>query len=152
MGLTTGAKELDDYQGINIEVSTSEVEQGVKISGALSMFVNCGSQYSTWNQFPETILFVLKDLDTGNIYESNNTELSISWDGNNVYEMYAQEPCDKIVTKEFLLTVTSIYFNHPPKTEVSNFELKASYLGFSSNIVLIKNTSLVLNSTVGLFL
>lgn len=149
--LVIGAKELGDYQGINIKVSTSEPDQGLQISGALSVFVNCGSQYATWNQFPGTILYILKDLDNDVIYKSNDTELSISWDGNNVYEEYAKEPCDRIVTKEFSTRVSSIYFNQAPETEISNFELEASYLGFSSNTLVIKNNSIILNSTVGDF-
>ena len=150
--LSIGARELDDYQGINIETTESDLEQGLNINGSISMFVNCGSQYSVWNQFPQTILYVLKDLNTGDIYKSNDTELSISESGNSTYERYGKEPCNKIVTKEFSSSITSIYFNRPPKTEISNFELKASYMGFSSNALVIKNTSLILNSTISFFL
>jgi len=147
IALSAGASELDDYQGIKIEASTSDAEQGVKISGALSVFVNCGSQYAIWHQFPEIISYTLKDLDSGHVYESNYAELSISWGGDTVHEMYAKEPCNKIVSKEFSVLLTGIFLNQPPENEIFNFELKASYMGFSSNTVVIKNTPLILNST-----
>lgn len=150
--LNSGAKNLNDYQGISIEVVAHEGASGLKINGALSKFINCGSQYAIWNQFPRTILYVLKDLDTGNVYKSDDTLLSISRIGNSIYERYAKEPCNKIVTKEFSNSVTSINFSPSPKTEIFNFELTASYMGFSSNTLVINNTSLILNSTVELLL
>jgi len=150
--LATGAKDMESFQGMNLVVLNSEAGQGIKIGGTLSVFVKCGSQYATWNQFPADIPFVLKDLDTGNVYESNYIELSISWDGNNVYEEYAKEPCNQVVTKDFTLTLTSIEFTSPPKTEVSNFELKAEYSEFTSNTIVIKGEPIVLNSTIGFYL
>jgi hypothetical protein len=150
--LSTEAKEMNNLQEMNIVVLDPEVGQGIKIGGTLSVFVKCGSQYAIWEQFPANIPFVLKDLDTDNVYESNYIELSISWDGNNVYEEYAEEPCDQVVSKDFTLTLTSVYLTSPPKTEVSNFELKAVYSGFSSNTLVIKGEPIILNSTVGLFL
>ncbi len=141
------AKSMDEYQGLKIELDTNTFKQTgkVQINGQLSIFVNCGSQYATWFQFPQTILYILKDLDTGEVFKSVDTELSISWDGDQVYDTYAKEPCDRVVTEEFTAVLSNIYFKNPSKNTIANFELQASYLGHSSNSLIIQNASVVLN-------
>ena len=139
---------MDDYQGLIIDVTTDDLEgeDEIQINGQLSIFVNPGSQYAIWSQFPDSVLYTLKDLDNGETYESHDTELSISWDGNGVYDMYSDRPCNRIITEEFSTLLTDINFRNPPKTPLVNFELQASYLGHSSNSVTINNASVSLSS------
>jgi hypothetical protein len=148
VSLTMGSDKMDEYQGLKIDVDPSDFKESgeVKINGEFSIFVNCGSQYSTWFQFPATIQYTLKDLDTGDIFKSMDNELSISWDGNEIYDHYAKEPCNRIITKGFSTTLTEIYFENPSKKPITNFELNASYLGHTSNSLTINNVSVVLNN------
>jgi len=140
---------MDELQGLAIQVDANSIKGKsglVEIEGILSVYVNCGSQYSTWNQFPQTILYVLKDLDTGNIFESVNLELSISWDGNQVYDEYSKKPCNQVVTERFSTSLADISFINPSNQTITNFELHASYLGRISNVLVIKNAPTVLKN------
>lgn len=135
------ANILDKEQRLNISVENRLENGDIMINVQLSIFVNCGSQYAIWDQFPTTTLFTLKDIDTGIIYKSVDDVLSISWDGNEVYDHYGKEPCDKIVTENFSIALSEIYFREETKTPVVNFELDAYYLGLQSNLLVINDAS-----------
>ncbi len=109
------------------------------MEGDFSVFVNCGSQYAIWYQFPNAIIYTIKDLDSGRIYESVNFELSISHSGNSVYAQYAEFPCDGIVTEKFETVISDIYFDDPPFEEIKNNEIAAHYLGCDSNTLIVLN-------------
>jgi REP element-mobilizing transposase RayT len=108
------------------------------IHGAFTTFVNCGSQYAIWFQFPDAVRYTLKDLDSGEVYQSINRELSISRDGNQVYDEYAKTPCNKVIEKEFSVALSDVYFMNSPKKAIKNFELHADYAGHKSNTILFK--------------
>ncbi len=129
-----------------IEVSTDDFKTNgeIIINGELSIFVNCGSQYAIWYQFPETIQYTLKNIDTEDIFRSIDNERSISWNGNEVYDHYAKEPCNKIVTQRFSVFLKNIYFINPPENPIENFELTASYLGETSNSWTVNHVSVIL--------
>lgn len=128
-------ENLSNAHGLSIwfDNSTYEERKDIVIHGNLSTFVNCGSQYAIWHQFPEAIKFTLQNLDSGEVYFSGGGELSISWDGNQVYEAYAKEPCNEVVSKFFSISLNSIYFRDLPKNTVKNFKLQAEYVGHTSN-------------------
>ncbi len=109
------------------------------LEGAFSVFVNCGSQYAIWYQFPNAIVYTLRDLDTGMVYESINFELSISHSGSSVYDKYAGLPCDRIVTEKFETVISDICFDDPPFEEIKNYEIAAHYLGCDSNTLIVIN-------------
>lgn len=113
ISLSMEAKCMDNYQGLKLDIDTGAVNEtgDVVINGELSVFVKCGSQYAIWHQFPESITYTLKDLATGETFISSNNELSISWNGNEVYDEYAEKPCNKIITEKFTVFLNSIYFN-----------------------------------------
>ena len=143
--LTTKAESMDEYQGLKIQFDENKYKETktIQIDGLFAIFVNCGSQYAIWSQFSETIRYMLKDLDTGEVFMSIDNELSISWDGNQVYESYSREPCGKVIDKEFSIKLKDIYFLEPPEKSISNFELTAYYM-HESNKLTFKNTPLVL--------
>ncbi len=133
--------------------------KAINITGSLVTFVNCGSQYAIWSQFPQVIRYALTDLDTYTVYQSVDNELSISWQGNSVYERYAKKPCDQLVTKNFSVNLQDVYFIDPPKNrnknkttgntksinvEISNFTLQAYYLAYKSKPLLFNETPLTL--------
>ena len=141
------AKHMDNYQGLKLEIGhkTSDRASDIEINGELSTFVKCGSQYAIWYQFPEIIMYTLKDLTTGKTFVSSDNELSISWDGNDIYDEYAEKPCNKIITEKISVSLNSIYFDDPPKTPIVNFELQAHYLNHSSDPLIIKNSKVILS-------
>ncbi len=138
--------QMSEFQGLKIRlVEDASVDQDkVKISGRFSTFVTCGSQYATWFQFPQTIMYSIKDLKTGTVYESINNELSISWDGNSVYEEYSTEPCDQIVNEDFSVFVEDIYFINVPEDRLEDVEITAKYFGYTSNSIYVKGSNLKL--------
>jgi len=68
-------------QGLVISFDGNVQRTRIEIHGTYSTFVNCGSQYATWHQFPSAICYAIRDLDSGEIYLSINNELSISPSG-----------------------------------------------------------------------
>ncbi len=136
-----------DYEGLKLEFDKNSYMETkeIRIHGALSMFINCGSQYAIWHQFPNSIRYILKDLDSGEIYQSVNMELSISWDGNDIYEQYSKEPCDKIIEKEYSILLNDIYFIDSPKKIIKNFELNSNFMNFVSNILSFKDIPVEIN-------
>lgn len=144
--LLARAEMMDEYQGLKIQFDESSYKETneIKIHGALSTFTNCGSQYAIWYQFPSAIRYTLKDLDSGKTYQSIDNELSISWDGNDVYEEYAKKPCNQIIEEKFSVSLKDIYFIDPTIKEIKNFELTAYYAGHQSSPLVFKRKPLVL--------
>lgn len=91
------------------------------VRGELSTFVNCGSQYATWRQFPRVIRYKVIDLESNIVYTSIDMVLSISESGNEIFEHYGKEPCNQIVSKDFSVYLNEIYFQNAPKNEIVNF-------------------------------
>lgn len=87
-----GAEYMSVNQGSNIKFDSVKYKQTktIIVNGVLSIFVNCGSQYALWYQFPRVIKYALKDLDSGNVYNSESNALSTSHDGNQIHEQYAK--------------------------------------------------------------
>lgn len=136
-GSIAKAESMSDFEGFKIQFDESEYREvkAIEIRGAFATFVKCGSQYAIWSQFPGAIRYSLKDLDSNKIYQSANGELSISWDGSQVYDEYAKMPCDKVIEKEFSTALNDIYFVDSPKKAIRNFELHADYAGHTSNVI-----------------
>ncbi|MBU2862472.1 hypothetical protein KO489_01300 [Reinekea forsetii] len=144
-GWALGDDNLESEQGFLVALEQSSALEGVlKISGEFSIFVNCGSQYAIWDQFPDTVEYSIKDLDSGEVFKSVSEKLSISWDGNDIYEHYSNEPCDQVVTKAFSATITDINFLTAPSKTLTNVELYARYEGIQSNMLSVKNFPLAL--------
>ena len=140
-GLIAKADSMSDSEEFKIQFDESKYREAEKIviHGTFATFVKCGSQYAIWNQFPGAFKYTLKDLDTNKIYQSVNGELSISWDGNQVYDEYAKMPCDKVIEKEFSIALNDIHFMDSPKKAIKNFELYVDYAGRTSNAIVFKN-------------
>lgn len=137
----SGANKMDEQKSIDEGFSIKfdrvgyENSKDIIVSGSFSIFVNCGSQYALWHQFPAGIRFTVKDLDSDAEYLSANTELSISWDGNQIYEEYAKMPCNTAVGEDFSMVLNDMYFERGPNKEIVNFELRAAYAGKESNVL-----------------
>lgn len=140
-GLNAGAKEVIKDQGFNIEFDQALYNETkvINLQGSLSTFVNCGSQYATWRQFPRAVNYTIKNLDTNEIYNSIDMQLSISEEGNYIFDKYAKEPCDTVVSKDFFASLDDIYFEKAPKANILNFELQTEYAGHKSNVLIFKN-------------
>ena len=140
-----GAKMTGD-QGFEINSNYKLHKNSLLVQGELSTFVNCGSQYATWRQFPGAIQYKVIDLESNKVYTSINMMLSISEDGNEIFEHYSKEPCSKIVSKDFSIDLSDIYFQDAPKIKIVNFEFQAEYLGHKSNVLKFVNIPLQMNS------
>ncbi len=140
-GSIAKADSMSDSKEFKIRFDESKYREteNIVIHGTFTTFVKCGSQYAIWNQFPGAVRYTLKDLDTNKTYQSVNTELSISWDGNQVYDEYAKMPCDKVIGKEFSVALNDVYFLDTPENAIENFELHAEYAGRTSNTIAAKN-------------
>ena len=141
-----GASTLDNEQGLNIVVEKSQESADVIIDVEFSIFVNCGGQYAVWHQFENATLFTVKDLDTGVTYKSIDGSISISLNGNEVYDHYSKEPCDRVVTNRFSVPLSDIHFINASEKPITNMEISAFYFGYESNVSVIKNTSILLKS------
>jgi hypothetical protein len=148
MNSSQADQTTENVEGLTIQLDESLYQQDkqIHIKGVFGIFVNCGSQYAIWGQFPQVIRYKLKDLDSGIVYQSINRELSISWNGNSVYEEYAQKPCNKIVTEYFSESLQEIYFENKPQTSIKNYMLQAEYMNFVSEWVSIENKPIQLKS------
>lgn len=144
--LLARAEMMDEYQGLKIQFDESRYKETneIKVHDALSTFVNCGSQYAIWYQFPSAIRYTLKNLDSGKVYHSIDNELSISLSGNSIYEEYSKKPCNKIVEEKFSVSLKDIYFIDPTTKEIKNFKLYADYAGHKSSPLVFMNKPLVL--------
>ena len=142
------AEIIDESQALILKFNHDfyEVDKGMVFDGSLSIFVNCGSQYATWYQFPSSIAYLIKDLDTDIIYKSENSERSISHSGNRIYDIYSKKPCNQIVTKEFHVKLKDIYFSPSVTKVITNFELTAFYYNKKSNSLIFNDTPLNLKS------
>ncbi len=135
---------MSDNQGFSISYDHGSYEENkvIVVQGTLSTLVKCGSQYAVWHQFPQAVRYTLKDLDSASIYHSVDMALSISENGDEVYAHYAKEPCGKVVSQDFSIVLNDIYFQQPPKEEISHFQLYAEYWGFTSNSLTFAKTPL----------
>ncbi len=130
-----GKNKMNDEQGLKI-ISNNQPNEKYNsffVDVELSTFVNCGSQYATWRQFPMAIQYKIIDLDTNKVYTSIDMMLSISESGNEIFERYRKEPCNQVVSKKFSVSLDEIYFQNRPKNAILNFELQAEYAGYKSN-------------------
>ncbi len=135
----------ENYSNLNIFCDkTCGDASEIIISGSYSIFVNCGSQYAIWHQFPAAIHYTIKDMDSGEVYTSINNELSISPSDNQIYDDYAKRECGKIVTEKFSIVLTDIYFLSPPVDAIKNFELACRYYSDLSNTVQILDEKIYL--------
>lgn len=134
------AHVLQNDQGLNLVFDDAlyKKTKDIRVNGVFSIFVNCGSQYALWYQFPASIRYTLTDLDSGAIYFSVDNELSISWSDNQVYEAYAKEPCNQIISKTFSVLLNDIYFQNVPRKKINHFKLQAEYAGQTSNPLTFK--------------
>ena len=135
----------DEYFKIYFDDNAYKENKNVVIRGTLSTFVKCGSQYAVWRQFPDSISYTIKNLDSGTVYSSINMELSISESGDDIYDEYNETPCDKIVSQDFLIDLSDLFFQIPSQIEVKHFEVFAEYLNFKSNILFLDGVSVNLN-------
>ncbi len=144
--LHSAMAKMSDTKGLKIRLNEDQAldKNKVQIDGHFSTFVTCGSQYATWHQFPETINYTIKDLKTGETYQSIDNTLSISWDGNEVYEEYSNKPCDQIISEDFSVYIEDVYFIEAPENLIENFELTAEYFGYKSNTIVVNNSKLKL--------
>lgn len=142
------AEEFGSGEGLTITIDqiSSGEPKNIIIRGVLSTFVNCGSQYATWRQFPRAIRYTVKNLANADIYNSINMELSISESGNDIFDFYSKEPCDTVVSKDFSVSLNNIYFEKAPKAEIYKFELQAEYAGHRSNTVTLKDIPISLKT------
>lgn len=136
-GFGLGANEMNNDQGLKIvfDQELYNETKNFRVQGVLSTFVNCGSQYATWRQFPQAIQYKLINLVSGDIYISIDGTLSISESGNKIYDYYSKQPCNQVVSQDFFVDLNQIYFQNAPKSEILNFELQAEYVGHKSNIL-----------------
>jgi hypothetical protein len=134
---------MDSTEGLDLSLDQKSYDEtgDIKIDGRLSTFVNCGSQYAMWRQFPRAIKYTLKDLDSGATYNSIDMTLSISEHGTDIYEKYRQQPCDQVVSKSFTVNLNEVFFKESPNQPIKNFELQAEYAGHISDTLKITNTS-----------
>jgi hypothetical protein len=137
-------KNSSEFQGLKIRLDETEYQQNkqIHIRGSFSLFVNCGSQYAIWGQFPQSLTYKIKNLDSDVVYQSINRELSISWNGNDVYENYAQQPCNQIVTQEFSENLQDIPFIDAGKEALNNFAVQVEYMNFVSDWLVVKGKML----------
>lgn len=128
--------------GLTIEQDAAASRQAGQliIKGVLATFVNCGSQYAIWHQFPAGVRFRLTDLETGRVHESPNREMSISWNGNQVYEHYRKAPCDSVVRQDFSLSLAEVFPPGDAPVSVRHFSLQAEYVGHRSNTLHFRDT------------
>jgi|GEM_PF-1426936 len=138
---------MSDWEGLKIFFDKEKYKETGEITfhGVFATFVKCGCQYSTWYLFPDKISYILKDLDKGEVYKSVDMDITISHDGNSIYDEYAKEPCDKVVSKNFSINIKEIWFENSPSNEVQNFEISAQYLGYTSNVLIVRSISLKLS-------
>ncbi len=137
-----------DGQGLTIRLDekTSSDNQAIYLSGKFSVFVNCGSQYAIWGQFPQVINYKVKDLDSGTIYTSINREMSISWNGNSVYEEYSRQPCNQIVSEVFVEDLQNLYFREGAEKSPSRYAMQAGFMEFYSEWLTIENKPIKLKT------
>ena len=122
-----GPKIADDFMGIKIvgrEDKSSVENKELIIRGVFRTYVKCGSQYATWYQFPETVQFTLKNLDTNEEHTSRNTELSISPDQRTI-ERYSSMPCDQIHRRYFEQNIFDYFTKYIPTA--GSYEIFAFY-------------------------
>jgi hypothetical protein len=143
-GAWVGANEMSKKQELKITFDQDFYKEtkNFRIFGTLSTFVNCGSQYATWRQFPQAMQYRLVNLDSGETHTSVNMMLSISESGNEIFDHYGKQPCDQVVSKDFSISLNEVYFNESSKSAISNFELQAEYAGHTSNTLTFTKTPL----------
>ena len=147
-GFLYGEDKMNNSQGLKIisDYQLNKTQNSLLVHGELSTFVNCGSQYATWRQFPRAIQYKVIDLESNKVYTSIDMMLSISENGNEIFDRYGKEPCNQIVSKKFSVNLNEIYFQDSSKSEIVNFELQAEYVGHKSNILKFVNTPFQIKS------
>ncbi|MET0355327.1 MAG: hypothetical protein ABW044_01050 [Cellvibrio sp.] len=133
--------ELNRDLRISFDEKSYTEKNEIRLNGSYSTFVNCGSQYAIWYQFPKAIRYTVKDLDSGEVYMSIDNQLSISHSGNQIYETYSKKDCGKVVTESFSVSLNDIYFIKPAAV-LKNIEVSCSYFNHPSNVVKILNKSI----------
>lgn len=132
---------MSKFQGLKIKLNENATKGKFQVDGSFSTFVSCGSQYAMWSQFPKGVIYFIKDIKTNQVYESINNELSISWNGNEVYQEFSKKSCNEIVTEEFSVFLGDIYFEDAPAHLLESFELVAKYLKYTSNRISIESSN-----------
>ncbi len=126
-----------NFQGIKLYApgEVTLAERCLNISGIFQIYVNCGSQLSTWSCFPGHINLDVTDLLSGEIYQSADfSSMNISWAIETI-DYYAKKPCNQIVGEYFMLDV----FRYISELPLSNtvLEIQASYSGKISEPITI---------------
>lgn len=104
------------------------------LRGEFSIYVPCGSQLSYWAEFPLAIEFSLNN-ESGKSLSSIPGLSSVSYD-QSVFEYYAAQPCDQVVTEEIEIALKELFWELPEN--LTGFDIQGEYLGLHSNIVKIK--------------
>ncbi len=129
-----------DFQGIKLyaQGEVTLAERCLNISGIFQIYVNCGSELSTWSCFPGHINFDVTDLLSGETYQSADfSSMNISWAIETIHD-YAEKPCDQIVGEYFTLDIFRYISDLPLSNTV--LEIRASYSGKESEPIIITVT------------
>ena len=147
-GYVYGETKMINGQGLKIDSNYQPHKNpnSLFVQGELSTFVSCGSQYATWRQFPGAVQYKVIDLESNKVYASIGMMLSISESDNEIFDRYAKEPCNQIVSKDFSVNLNEVYFQGAPNNEIVNFELQAEYMGHKSNVLKLVNTPFQMKS------
>lgn len=148
MNSSQADQPTENIEGLTIQLDESlyQQEKQIHIKGIFGIFVNCGSQYAIWGQFPQVINYKVKDLDSGAIYISINREMSISWSGNSVYEEFSRKPCNEIVSEAFEEDLQNLYFKEVPEKTIYRYAVQAEYMKFVSDWLTIENKPIKLKT------
>lgn len=131
-----------DYKGIYIRLSPQEnisrVDAKLVLEGIVGIFVNHDAARATWQEFPNDIIFHVKDLSTGKTYESSYTKSSVGW---HVIPEFG--PSNQIVHNLFEKNLLSTHFfsgvkrlsdELKPRTTI---EVYVTFKGLTSNTLTI---------------
>ena len=132
---TEASNSADDADRLHLEVadvSGSGEDRLVLLQGTLRIYVKRGSQLSTWQDFPQAILVVAKDVASAKTYETMDISRTGSSDPGMIDE-YAKMPANQVVEKKFEISLFQ-RLSRLPRSGVA-LDVHVSYLGMSSNVV-----------------
>lgn len=132
---TEASNSADDADRLHLEVadvSGSGEDRLVLLQGTLRIYVKRGSQLSTWQDFPQAILVVAKDVASAKTYETMDISRTGSSDPGMIDE-YAKMPANQVVEKKFEISLFQ-RLSRLPRSGVA-LDVHVSYLGMNSNVV-----------------
>ena len=108
------------------------------IEGVCGLYVNPGAAMSTWEQFPERVIFHVKAVGTNNEYISKFIEASFSYDGEVNFGpsgQIVQKKIDRnLFDEDFFENITSLSAVLKPGTKI---EISAEFEGMISNKIIM---------------